>query len=55
VVCRWWPWLLCGVMGGGVGCDGWPMGFMEIWVVLRGVVGTYARIWLFHTRVIGLA
>jgi hypothetical protein len=55
MVCRWWPWLLCGVMGGGVGCDGWPMGFVEILVVLRGVVDTYARIWLFHTRVIGLA
>jgi hypothetical protein len=26
----WWPWVFCGVMGGGVGCDGWPMGFMEI-------------------------
>jgi hypothetical protein len=20
----WWPWVLCGVMGSGVGCNGWP-------------------------------
>jgi hypothetical protein len=25
-----WCWVLCDVMGGGVGFDGWPMGFMEI-------------------------
>jgi hypothetical protein len=30
VVGGWWPWLLCGVIGGGVGCNGWPIGFMEI-------------------------
>jgi hypothetical protein len=30
VVCGLWPWLFCSVMGGGVGCDRWPMGFMEI-------------------------
>jgi hypothetical protein len=30
VVCGWWPWVLRGVMGSGVGYDGWPMGFMKI-------------------------
>jgi hypothetical protein len=30
VVGGWWPWVLVGVMGGGVDRDGWPMGFIEI-------------------------
>jgi hypothetical protein len=30
LVYGWWPWVVCGVMGSGVGCDRWPMGFMEI-------------------------
>jgi hypothetical protein len=30
VVSGWWSSVLCGVMGGGVGCDGWPSRFMEI-------------------------
>jgi hypothetical protein len=33
----------------GVGCDGWPMGFMEMWCSEGSLIG------LFHTRFIGLA
>jgi hypothetical protein len=43
-------WWVGGVMWcHGVGCDGWPMGFIEIWCSEGSLIGLY------HTRVIGLA
>jgi hypothetical protein len=49
VLCGVWVVVLGVMWSNGVGCDGWPMGFMEMWCSEGSLIG------LCHTRVIELA